>query len=141
VQVAGARHVRPFLPCDTARWLQVTFKFKLTAGACPKSYGPSVARAAGIPVSIAERAVAISDKFEAEQASRRLSTAGSMCVGTAAADCRGEGVKAQEVAQEDAAAGGVLSEFLSLWGRVGADRIGAGAVRQEVLDLTSSQRV
>lgn len=48
--------------------VQVTFLFKLTAGACPKSYGPSVARAAGIPSSIAERAVAISQQFEAAQA-------------------------------------------------------------------------
>jgi DNA mismatch repair ATPase MutS len=44
---------------------QVTFKFKLTDGACPKSYGPTVARAAGIPASIAERAIVISDLFEA----------------------------------------------------------------------------
>ena len=49
--------------------LQVTFQFKLTDGACPKSYGPTVARAAGIPASIAERAIAISEAFEANQLS------------------------------------------------------------------------
>jgi DNA mismatch repair protein MSH6 len=45
--------------------VQIVCKYLLTPGACPKSYGPTVARAAGVPESIALRAVAISDQFEA----------------------------------------------------------------------------
>lgn len=36
----------------------------LASGACPKSYGPTVARAAGVPVSVTRRAAEISELFE-----------------------------------------------------------------------------
>ena len=36
--------------------MQVTFLYKLVAGACPKSYGTNVARLAGIPDKIVDRA-------------------------------------------------------------------------------------
>jgi DNA mismatch repair ATPase MutS len=49
--------------------VQVTFRFRLTQGPCPKSYGPSVALAAGIPRAIAERAVEISEQFETRHSS------------------------------------------------------------------------
>jgi DNA mismatch repair ATPase MutS len=44
--------------------LQVLFKYLLSSGPCPKSYGPSVALAAGIPRSVAERAVEVSESLE-----------------------------------------------------------------------------
>jgi DNA mismatch repair ATPase MutS len=56
--------------------VQVVCKYLLTPGACPKSYGPTVARAAGIPESIAVRAMAISEHFEA---SHRRAADGSLC--------------------------------------------------------------
>lgn len=37
---------------STAHMLQVTFLYKLTNGACPKSYGVNVARLAGLPASV-----------------------------------------------------------------------------------------
>lgn len=44
--------------------VQVLFRYLLSQGACPKSYGPTVARAAGVPAAVAERAVEISDSLE-----------------------------------------------------------------------------
>lgn len=44
--------------------LQVVNKYLLADGACPKSYGPTVARAAGVPVSVTRRAATISEEFE-----------------------------------------------------------------------------
>ncbi|CAN8308725.1 unnamed protein product [Cochlearia groenlandica] len=43
---------------------EVTFLYRLTSGACPKSYGVNVARLAGLPVSVLERAVVKSQEFE-----------------------------------------------------------------------------
>jgi DNA mismatch repair protein MSH6 len=42
----------------------ITFLYKLTAGACPKSYGFNAARLAGIPKDITRRAHHISKKLE-----------------------------------------------------------------------------
>lgn len=44
--------------------MQVVFRYLLSPGACPKSYGPTVARAAGVPAAVTERAVQISDSLE-----------------------------------------------------------------------------
>jgi DNA mismatch repair ATPase MutS len=44
--------------------MQVVNKYLLADGACPKSYGPTVARAAGVPVSVTKRAAEISEQFE-----------------------------------------------------------------------------
>jgi DNA mismatch repair ATPase MutS len=44
--------------------MQVVNKYLLAYGACPKSYGPTVARAAGVPVSVTRRAAEISELFE-----------------------------------------------------------------------------
>ena len=44
--------------------VQVVFRYLLSPGACPKSYGPTVARAAGVPAAVTERAVQISDSLE-----------------------------------------------------------------------------
>lgn len=91
--------------CDA----QVTFAFKLTAGACPKSYGPSVARAAGIPASIAERAVAVSHQFEEDQSAARCAGGGE--AGAAPSDRLG-----------DAAAGErrLLDDLRAAWARLPA---------------------
>ncbi|KAK4705468.1 DNA mismatch repair protein MSH6, partial [Phenoliferia sp. Uapishka_3] len=42
----------------------VTFLYRLALGASPKSYGPHVARMAGLPDSLVERAINISKEFE-----------------------------------------------------------------------------
>ncbi|WJX79846.1 DNA mismatch repair protein msh6 [Trifolium repens] len=44
---------------------EVTFLYRLTAGACPKSYGVNVARLAGLPTSVLQKAAAKSREFEA----------------------------------------------------------------------------
>ncbi|KAL0389708.1 UNVERIFIED_CONTAM: DNA mismatch repair protein MSH6 [Sesamum calycinum] len=43
---------------------EVTFLYKLTPGACPKSYGVNVARLAGLPDSVLQKATAKSQEFE-----------------------------------------------------------------------------
>nr|XP_016507671.1 PREDICTED: DNA mismatch repair protein MSH6-like [Nicotiana tabacum] len=42
----------------------VTFLYRLTPGACPKSYGVNVARLAGLPDGVLQRAAAKSEEFE-----------------------------------------------------------------------------
>ncbi|PAN12331.1 hypothetical protein PAHAL_2G259800 [Panicum hallii] len=49
---------------------EVTFLYRLTAGACPKSYGVNVARLAGIPASVLLRANEKSSDFEANYGKR-----------------------------------------------------------------------
>ncbi|KAG2634956.1 hypothetical protein PVAP13_2NG321800 [Panicum virgatum] len=49
---------------------EVTFLYRLTAGACPKSYGVNVARLAGIPASVLLRANEKSIDFEANYGKR-----------------------------------------------------------------------
>lgn len=44
---------------------EVTFLYRLTPGACPKSYGVNVARLAGLPDYVLQRAVIKSQEFEA----------------------------------------------------------------------------
>ena len=46
--------------------LQVTFLYKLTGGACPKSYGVNVARLAGLPDNIVTRASSFASQLEAQ---------------------------------------------------------------------------
>lgn len=46
----------------------ITFLYKLSPGACPKSYGFNAARLAGIPKEITKRAHLISKKIEKEAA-------------------------------------------------------------------------
>ncbi|KAL4572174.1 hypothetical protein LXL04_018943 [Taraxacum kok-saghyz] len=43
---------------------EVTFLYKLTPGACPKSYGVNVARLAGLPDAVLKKAVTKSQEFE-----------------------------------------------------------------------------
>ncbi|XP_050266514.1 DNA mismatch repair protein MSH6 isoform X2 [Quercus robur] len=43
---------------------EVTFLYRLTPGACPKSYGVNVARLAGLPESVLQKAAAKSREFE-----------------------------------------------------------------------------
>ncbi|KAF8657666.1 hypothetical protein HU200_059821 [Digitaria exilis] len=49
---------------------EVTFLYRLTSGACPKSYGVNVARLAGIPASVLQRANEKSSDFEANYGKR-----------------------------------------------------------------------
>ncbi|BAT86257.1 DNA mismatch repair protein [Vigna angularis] len=44
---------------------EVTFLYRLTPGACPKSYGVNVARIAGLPTSVLQKAASKSREFEA----------------------------------------------------------------------------
>ena len=46
------------------RALQVTFLYKLTQGSCPKSYGTNVARLAGLPAHLVQRASDMADILE-----------------------------------------------------------------------------
>ncbi|GLT42632.1 hypothetical protein SLA2020_166220 [Shorea laevis] len=50
---------------------EVTFLYRLTPGACPKSYGVNVARLAGIPDLVLQAAAAKSKEFEAAYGSKR----------------------------------------------------------------------
>nr|AAT67045.1 DNA mismatch repair protein [Petunia x hybrida] len=43
---------------------EVTFLYRLTPGACPKSYGVNVARLAGLPDDVLQKAAAKSEEFE-----------------------------------------------------------------------------
>ncbi|KAG0462513.1 hypothetical protein HPP92_020989 [Vanilla planifolia] len=43
---------------------EVTFLYKLTLGSCPKSYGVNVARLAGVPLSVLQKAMSKSTHFE-----------------------------------------------------------------------------
>jgi DNA mismatch repair protein MSH6 len=58
---------------------EVTFLYKLTHGACPRSYGTNVARLAGLPASVVARAAEMSASREAVYA------AGATRAGAAAA--------------------------------------------------------
>ncbi|WVZ64907.1 hypothetical protein U9M48_014354 [Paspalum notatum var. saurae] len=53
---------------------EVTFLYRLTPGACPKSYGVNVARLAGIPASVLQRASEKSSEFEANYGRRYCMT-------------------------------------------------------------------
>lgn len=44
--------------------LQVTFLYNLTNGACPKSYGVNVARLAGLPDEVINRATSFARQLE-----------------------------------------------------------------------------
>ena len=46
---------------------EVTFLYKLTQGACPKSYGVNVARLAGLPERIVKRAAVVSSQTQKER--------------------------------------------------------------------------
>lgn len=54
---------------------EVTFLYRLTLGACPKSYGVNVAKLAGIPHSVLLKAAAKSQEFEAVYGRRREASA------------------------------------------------------------------
>ncbi|KAI9142928.1 muts domain V-domain-containing protein [Paraphysoderma sedebokerense] len=51
---------------------QVTFLYKLTKGACPKSYGMNVANMAGVPRTIIDRAEEVAGQFEKSRKLRDL---------------------------------------------------------------------
>ncbi|KAG0139481.1 hypothetical protein CROQUDRAFT_54664 [Cronartium quercuum f. sp. fusiforme G11] len=51
---------------------EVVFLYKLTPGVSPRSYGPHVAKMAGIPSLIVQRAIAISEEFEGQSKTRQL---------------------------------------------------------------------
>ncbi|KAI3980709.1 hypothetical protein MKX01_025274 [Papaver californicum] len=56
---------------------EVTFLYKLTPGACPKSYGVNVARLAGTPDSVLQKAAAMSREFERVYGKKKLKPTGS----------------------------------------------------------------
>ncbi|KAL8527225.1 hypothetical protein ACS0TY_005198 [Phlomoides rotata] len=49
---------------------EVIFLYKLMSGACPKSYGVNVARLAGLPDSVLQKAAAMSQEFEGNYGKR-----------------------------------------------------------------------
>ncbi|PLW16065.1 hypothetical protein PCANC_15356 [Puccinia coronata f. sp. avenae] len=52
---------------------EVVFLYKLQSGVSPRSYGPHVAKMAGIPDAIVQRAIAVSEAFEQETKTRERS--------------------------------------------------------------------
>ena len=52
--------------------------YKLTEGACPKSYGPNVARLAGLPTALVTRASHLSSLLEACAADKSISLAAAL---------------------------------------------------------------
>ncbi|KAI4349732.1 hypothetical protein L6164_010292 [Bauhinia variegata] len=59
---------------------EVTFLYRLTPGACPKSYGVNVARLAGLPTSVLQKAAAKSREFEASYGKcRRIYSDNTSC--------------------------------------------------------------
>ncbi len=50
--------------------LQVTFLYNLTNGACPKSYGVNVARLAGLPDEVINRATSFARQLEEQHDTR-----------------------------------------------------------------------
>ncbi|XP_057966669.1 DNA mismatch repair protein MSH6 isoform X2 [Malania oleifera] len=59
---------------------EVAFLYKLTPGACPKSYGVNVARLAGLPDSVLKIAAAKSREFEAVYGKKGRRTVGSSSI-------------------------------------------------------------
>ena len=51
---------------------KVTFLYKLTDGACPKSYGFNAARLAGIPSEVIKKAHAVATVLELEVKQRHM---------------------------------------------------------------------
>ncbi|CAH2095409.1 unnamed protein product [Euphydryas editha] len=64
----------------------ITFLYKLTRGACPKSYGFNAARLAGVPRDVTARARLVSRRLELEAACARA--ARDLCKATSAQDIR-----------------------------------------------------
>lgn len=52
------------MACQVGGLEEVTFLYKLTLGACPKSYGVNVARLAGLPDAVLQKAATKSQEFE-----------------------------------------------------------------------------
>ncbi|CAK8544398.1 unnamed protein product [Lathyrus sativus] len=59
---------------------EVTFLYRLTPGACPKSYGVNVARLAGLPTSVLQKAAAKSREFEASYGKYRNVASETNCL-------------------------------------------------------------
>ncbi|KAK1318580.1 DNA mismatch repair protein MSH6 [Acorus calamus] len=57
---------------------EVAFLYRLTPGACPKSYGVNVARLAGIPQTVLQKAAAKSTEFEASYGKREYMSEGDL---------------------------------------------------------------
>ena len=51
---------------DSERKLNITFLYTLGDGPCPKSFGVNVARLAGLPDDVLQKAKVVSSQFEAE---------------------------------------------------------------------------
>ncbi len=62
----------------------ITFKYTLGDGPCPKSFGVNVARLAGLPDDVLQKARAVSSHFEAEmhgQTGQHIIKASTMALG------------------------------------------------------------
>lgn len=57
----------------------VTFLYRLTPGACPKSYGVNIARLAGLPDSVLKKAASKSQEFEETYGKHRCSKGMLLC--------------------------------------------------------------
>lgn len=77
----------------------ITFLYTLGAGTCPKSFGINVARLAGLPVDVLEKAKRISSAFEQEMNAAESSK--SMVTATNAAELKRQIVEAIEASNWD----------------------------------------
>ena len=68
LQARLAAHILMWGLADHLRCWQVAFLYRLTEGACPKSYGTSVAHLAGLPASLVQQAARLAEQLEAHQA-------------------------------------------------------------------------
>ena len=102
----------------------MTFLYKLTEGACPKSYGPNVARLAGLPACLVSRALELSARLEASTADKATPLAAAM------ADIRGVAASPAHMGLEELnALRRVWKELQALGGCEDAGQ-GAGALKE-----------
>ncbi|XP_075160076.1 DNA mismatch repair protein Msh6 [Haematobia irritans] len=72
----------------------VTFLYKYTAGACPKSYGFNAAKLAGMPHGVIKRAYTLSKKVEALALKRKLA---AKIVAAATVGCTGSSIQSSNL--------------------------------------------
>ncbi|PNW83581.1 hypothetical protein CHLRE_05g235750v5 [Chlamydomonas reinhardtii] len=82
---------------------EVTFLYRLSPGACPKSYGTNVARLAGLPPSVVARAAQVSATWDRERGSQAGGGAGGELgrLLASVAACVGGGPQAEGAMQVD----------------------------------------
>lgn len=107
---------------------EVTFLYRLTDGACPKSYGASCARLAGLPDSVVRRAA--EKAAESEAARTGGGASGSSAQGAAAGGSEGDGMEVEEAGAAVAPAQLLQRVQAACRAAAGGDAAAAAAVLQ-----------